>query len=260
MSASPLPLYHQVYLLLKQRLAAGGFPDDAPMPGENALAAEYGVSRLTVRRSLDALESEGLVRRRRGRGTFAEPARPAAGGHASDIDALMVHLADMGMQTQVSLLALQVEPAAPDVARWLELAPGARVHRSVRVRSHQGLPFSYLTAYVPDDVGRRIRRADLAARPLLSIFRDLGVQVAHADQAISATLAEPQAAEPLQVPVGSALLALRRLVRDTDGRPVELLHALYRPDRYEYRMDMRAHDTLGEPNWLPVGTAMSTTS
>lgn len=254
MSASPLPLYHKVYLLLKQRLAAGGFAADVPMPGENALAAEYGVSRLTIRRSLEALEAEGLVRRRQGRGTFAAPA-PPAGGHESDIDALMEHLADMGMQTQVRLLDLQVEPAAPAVAQRLELPPGAPVHRSVRVRSHDGLAFSYLTTYVPDDIGRRIRRADLAARPLLGIFRDLGVRVAHAEQAISAMLAEPHEAAALGVPVGSALISLRRLVRDESGRPVEWLHALYRPDRYEYRMDMRAHETPGEPNWLPAGSA-----
>ncbi|WP_033840142.1 UTRA domain-containing protein, partial [Bordetella bronchiseptica] len=54
-------------------------------------------------------------------------------------------------------------------------------------------------------------------------------------------------------PVGSALLSLQRLVRDDAGRPVEWLHALYRPDRYEYRLDMQAHDTPGQPTWLPAG-------
>ncbi|WP_291376049.1 GntR family transcriptional regulator, partial [Achromobacter sp. UBA5777] len=71
MPDSPLPLYHKVYLLLKQRLEAGGFATDRAMPGENALAAEYGVSRLTIRRSLDALAADGLIERRQGRGTFA---------------------------------------------------------------------------------------------------------------------------------------------------------------------------------------------
>ena len=260
MSASPLPLYHKVYLLLKQRLAAGDFSGGAPMPGENALAMEYGVSRLTIRRSLEALEAEGLVKRRQGRGTFAAPAPPPSGGHESDIDSLMAHLAYMGMQTKVRLIDLQVEAAQPAVALRLELEPGSPVHRSVRVRSHDGLPFSHLTTYVPDDIGRRIRREDLGSRPILGIFRDLGVQVAHAEQAISAVLAEPQEAALLEVPVGSALLSLRRLVRDASGRPVELLHALYRPDRYEYRMDMRAHETPGEPNWLPAGAGVSPTS
>ncbi|MFD4840549.1 GntR family transcriptional regulator [Achromobacter sp. NPDC058515] len=253
MSESPLPLYHKVYLLLKQRLQAGGFAADTAMPGENALAAEYGVSRLTMRRSLDMLESDGLIKRRQGRGTFAVGhAQLSAPQGASDIDALMAHLARMGMHTQVRLLELDTAPATPLVAARLELAAGVLVQRAVRVRSHQGQPFSYLTTFVPNDIGQRIRRKDLGSKPLLAIFRDLGVRVARAEQSISAVLAEPGVAELLDVPVGSALLSLHRVVRDDSGRPVEWLHAQYRPDRYEYRMNMQAHDMPGQPTWLPA--------
>jgi GntR family transcriptional regulator len=252
-SDSPLPLYHKVYLLLKQRLQAGGFAVDTAMPGENALAAEYGVSRLTMRRSLDMLESEGLVKRRQGRGTFAvSHAQLSAPQNSSDIDVLMAHLARMGMHTQVRLLELDTVPATPLVAARLELAAGTLVQRSVRVRSHQGQPFSYLTTFVPNDIGQHIRRKDLGSKPLLAIFRDLGVRVARAEQSISAVLAEPGVAELLEVPVGSALLSLHRVVRDESGRPVEWLHARYRPDRYEYRMNMQAHDMPGQPTWLPA--------
>lgn len=257
MSKNPLPLYHQVYLLLKQRLAGGGFAGEAPMPGENALAAEYGVSRLTIRRSLDALEADGLIERRQGRGTFAADRKgwvdaPQAG---AGMDALMQHLSNMGMQTQVKLVSLAVMPAPAAVAAAMELAPGASVQHSVRVRSYEGVPFSHLETYVPGDIGARIRKADLNSRPLLAIFRELGVRVARAEQSISAELADPQLAAALEVPVGSALLTLRRLVRDDAGRPVEWLLARYRPDRYEYRMDMQAHETRGEPNWLPAGVS-----
>lgn len=255
MPDSPLPLYHKVYLLLKQRLQSGGFAQDAAMPGENALAAEYGVSRLTIRRSLEALEAEGLIERRQGRGTFAvDLAALSAPQHSSDIDALMAHLAHMGMQTQVRLLEFDTAPAAPQVAARLELPVGSPVQRSVRVRSYQGLPFSHLITHVPGEIGQRIRRKDLGAKPLLAIFRDLGVRVARAEQSISAVLAEPGPAGLLDVPVGSALLSLHRLVRDESGRPVEWLQALYRPDRYEYRMNMQAHDMPGQPTWLPAGT------
>ena len=250
MPDTPLPLYHKVYLLLKQRLASGEYAHDEPMPGENALAAEYGVSRLTIRRSLETLEDEGLIRRRQGRGTFAEP--PTAAGHAADIDALMAHLDRMGMQTQVRLLDLQVVPASTQVAERLELAAGDPVSRAVRVRSHDNMPFSYLTTHVPQEIARRIAPKLLGSRSLLAIFRDLGIEVARAEQSISATLAEPAAAQALDIPVGSALLSLHRLVRDANGQPVEWLHALYRPDRFEYRMHMQAHDTYGEPTWQPA--------
>jgi GntR family transcriptional regulator len=251
---SPLPLYHKVYLLLRQRLLDGVYDTDEPLPGENALAQEYGVSRLTVRRALDTLSSEGLVSRRQGRGTFAQaPSQLSAPQQGATVDALMAHLARMGMRTQVKLLDLSVEPAPATVAARLEVTAGSPVHRSLRVRSHQGEPFSYLLTYVPDTIGRRISRKALGSKPLLQIFGELGIRVSGAEQSISAVLADPAAAEALEVPVASALLNIRRLVRDTAGRPVEYLDARYRPDRFEYRLDMAAHETSGTPVWLPAG-------
>ncbi|ANN65111.1 GntR family transcriptional regulator [Bordetella bronchialis] len=251
---SPLPLYHQVYLLLRQQLLDGTYAPDAPLPGENALAQDYGVSRLTVRRALDALAAEGLVSRRQGRGTFAQPpSQLSAPQQGATVDALMAHLARMGMSTQVRLLELAVEPATPAVAARLEVEPGSPVHRSLRVRSHHGEAFSYLQTHVPDAIGRRISRKALGSKPLLQIFGELGIRVSGAEQAVTAVLADAAAAEALGVPVASALLNIRRLVRDVDGRPIEYLDARYRPDRFEYRLDMAAHETAGAPVWLPAG-------
>lgn len=258
MTTSPLPLYHKVYLLLKQRLAGQGFASDMPMPGETTLAAEYGVSRLTIRRSLQALQAEGLIERRQGRGTFVKAGYPLTRPHrASSMDALMTHLADMGMQTKVRLLEQATLAVPADVAHRMGLDAGEQVHFARRVRSYENAPFSLLTTYVPKDLGQRISRRDLGSKPLLTIFRELGVQIAGAEQSLSAALADPMCAEPLDVPVGSALLRVRRTVRDVSGRVVEYLDALYRPDRYEYRMEMQAHDTPGSPTWLPCGVASS---
>ncbi|ARP84924.1 GntR family transcriptional regulator [Bordetella genomosp. 9] len=255
---SPLPLYHKVYLLLRQRLLDGVYDADVPLPGEHGLAEEFGVSRLTVRRALETLTEEGLIWRRQGRGTFAQARADASGGpHGAGIDALVAHLERMGMQTQVQLLELSVEPAPAAVAERLGVAPGAPVHRSIRVRSHQGEPFSYLKTYVPDAIGRRIPRKALASKPLLQIFGELGVRVSGAEQSMTAVLADPPAAEALGVPIASALLNIKRLVRDAAGQPVEFLDARYRPDRFEYRLDMAAHETAGTPVWLPAGRAAS---
>jgi GntR family transcriptional regulator len=241
-----LPLYHQVYLLLRQRLEAGQFDRDTPMPGENTLAAEYGVSRLTLRRSLEQLEAEGLISRRQGRGTYplGEPAlaRPQ---RSDDINSLLAHLADMGEHSEVCLLSMEMQSAPSEVARELELAPDARVQKSVRVRSHGGHPFSHLITYVPENIGARYSRQDLATRPLLQIFRSLGIVLAAVEQSITAVLADLDTAASLQVSIGSPLLAIHRVVRDDRGQVVEYLQAAYRPDRYEYRMNLSAQEIEG---------------
>lgn len=246
MAKNPLPLYHKVYLLLRQRLESGQFDPHEPMPGEHALAEQYGVSRLTVRRSLEALANDGLVTRRQGSGTFpVASAALAQPQRSSDIDSLLAHLSSMGVQTDVNVLEFGYETATADIARRLDLEPDSRVQKAVRIRRHKGCPFSHLTTYIPEDIGLRFQGKDLSSQPLLEIFRRIGVEVGGADQAITAILADLHTAGPLEVPIGSPLLSLHRLVRDSSGRPVEYLIAAYRPDRYEYRTTTRADGSSG---------------
>ncbi len=247
MANTPLPLYHKVYLLLRQRLESGQFAPNEPMPGEHALAEQYGVSRLTVRRSLETLANEGLVMRRQGSGTFPTPTAVLSNPqHASDIDSLLSHLSSMGVQTDVSVLEFGYETAQPEIAQRLELEPNSRVQKSVRIRRHEGQPFSHLTTYIPEAIGLQFQEKDLTSQPLLGILRRMGIEIGGADEAITAILADLHTSGPLDVPIGSPLLSLRRLLRDSSGMPIEYLIAAYRPDRYEYRITTNAGTRLSK--------------
>jgi len=65
-----IPLYYQLETILRKKITSGDFPPEAPLPSEEMLAAEYGVSRITVRQALSYLEKDGYVLRQRGKGTF----------------------------------------------------------------------------------------------------------------------------------------------------------------------------------------------
>ena len=69
--ANYLPLYQQIHSRLQERILGGEWAFGAMLPSENELGTEYGISRGTVRQVLTELENEGLIRRERGRGTFA---------------------------------------------------------------------------------------------------------------------------------------------------------------------------------------------
>jgi GntR family transcriptional regulator len=155
----------------------------------------------------------------------------------------------MGLKTKVEIIEFGYVPAPADVAVRLELQAGDVVQRAVRVRKHENLPFSYLTTWVPESVGRTYTEADMLERPLLSLFEKTGIVVTEADQSISAKLADTQTALRLGVELGAALLSIRRLVRDQSGKPVEFLEALYRPDIYEYKMKMTRKGKKAEFIW-----------
>ena len=251
MPSDPLPLYHRVYLLLRQRITEGGFAADAPMPGEHELAAAHGVSRITVRRALERLEQEGLVIRRRGAGTFARMPTPAP--QRENLRGLIENLLAMGLRTQVTLVDFAYLPVPPEIAAALEIPPGTLAQKSVRLRAVPGsrLIFSHLTAWVPEEIGRRYGPRDLAARPLLHLLEAAGEPAARAEQVISARLADAQVAPLLGVEQGSALLWVRRQVRDKAGRVIEAIEALYRPELYEYTLGMVREDGMWNPAQSP---------
>ncbi|MBO1077822.1 GntR family transcriptional regulator [Roseomonas haemaphysalidis] len=242
----------RIYLLLRDRIGSGALPAGDRLPGEPDLAAAYGVSRVTVRRALEQLVAEQLVERRPGVGTFVRAGLPALGTTVLDFSDVFSHLKEMGRRTEVRLLSFDYLVPAAAVAAALGLAPGERAQRAVRVRMLGDAPFSFLTTHVPERLGHTYSEAELASQPLLALLERSGAVVGRARQSIGATLAGPEVAGLLQLEIGAPLLSLTRLVEDEAGRAVEHLHALYRPDRFSFEMQLQRTGALGERRWSPL--------
>lgn len=241
MLADPTPLYHRIYLVLREQILDKKFDPGVPMPSELELASAYSVSRVTLRKTLELLEREGLILRQRGRGTFARPP-VGTGAVQADISGLVENLVAMGLNTQVKVLDFDYVPSPPDVASDMGVPPGTIAQRAVRLRSLRGKPFSYAVTYVREDIGRTFDAEDLAKTPLLRLFEMAGVTIAGAAQRVSASAADYAVADFLGVDVGAPLLCIKRVVRDKDDNTIERIRALYRPDMYEFELNL----TLGE--------------
>lgn len=251
--ALPLPKYHQVYLVLREQLAEGRFVHG--VPGEVHLMKQFGVARVTVRKALERLVADGLIARAPGRGTVA--VAPAAGGRGGEpqrrgapLTGLLENIVDMGLRTSVKVLRCEVLPAPQAVARQLDIAPGTPVQKAVRVRSTRFGPLSHITTHVPQAFAQGFGRRELARQPILLLLERSGVVIGRARQSISAKLADAEVARLLQVDVGSALLAVQRLVFDAEDRPVQWLQGLYRPDRYQYRMQLSRVGGIDAKLWV----------
>ena len=252
--ALPLPKYHQVYLVLRQQLDEGRFVKR--LPSELALTQEFGVARVTVRKALERLVAEGRIVRTPGRGTVpvepkarrsaaadAPPALASAGG-------LLENIVSMGLRTSVKVIDCALLRASDAVAQALQLPAEARVQKAVRVRSTREGPLSHITTWVPEALARGFGRRELARQPILLLLEASGVKIGRATQTISARLADATTARLLDVSVGSALLAVNRLVLDANDRPVQWLHGLYRPDRYAYEMQLSRVGSVDAKVWV----------
>ena len=222
------------------------------LPGEVRLAEMHGVSRVTIRRALDALVADGLVERRAGSGTIVKRPASLPGQIRADFATLMPQIRQMGEETTARLLSFSYGPPPVHVAEALRLATGARAQRAVRIRLTHGLAFSHLTTYVPEEIAQGYSETDLATTPLFRLLEQSGVRVDHAQQSVSAVLATPEVAEALETEVGAALISLTRVVYDVDGRGIEYLAALYRPDRYRLELTLNRVGSGDAPRWQPV--------
>ncbi len=245
----PVPMYHQIYLVLREQILEGRFDPNQPLPSEHELSAHFKVSRVTLRGALDRLEQDGLISRQRGRGTFALMERRGDKKRA-ELSGLLANLLSMGLKTTVRVIDLEVVLATAEVAEALQIAPSTEVQKATRVRSYRGEAFSHLTTYVPQDIGRNFGRKELTAKPMLALLEEAGVKVGTATQWIGAKLADAAVAPLLGVEIGSPLLAVTRVVRDAQAQPVQLLRGLYRPDRYQYEMQLSRAQDDGTRVWV----------
>lgn len=248
----------RVYLLLRDEMSNGSLPPGTRLDGEHRLAAQFDVSRITIRRALEALAADGWIEKRTGSGSVVLPRDGTDKAISADFATLIPHLVEMGQNTTARLLSFSYAPAAKPVSDALGLDPRAKVQTAVRVRYSGEQPFSHLTTHVPETIARNYDEADLATQPLFRLLERSGVTVTSAHQSVTAALAVPDVAEALEVSVGSPLLFVQRVVRDEGGRGVEYLSALYRPDMFRLEM---ALERVGEGkgrHWEPVIGAQDT--
>jgi GntR family transcriptional regulator len=205
---------------LRLRIADGV---SGALPSEAALGAEFGVSRVTVRRALELLRGEGLVHSRRGAGWFVamDPIRQPLGR----ITTLEGALEAAGAEPSRRVLEFAFETAPSDVAKTLGLSADAETLRVTRLNLADDEPFALVTVWVPAVLGMHLSRADVEQSTFTDLLPLHGVEPGRITQTITAVAAEGLEATRLGVPAGSPLLACQRVtyargLGDRDGSAV----------------------------------------
>lgn len=240
MAPEPIPLRapirradraRQVADVLRQQLHAGTF--DSALPSEQELAAEFTVSRNTVRDALALLKDEGLIERAPKVGTHV-----ARRKYDHGLDALLglkETLRGHGEVRNEVRTAVRVAPP-PAVARKLRLEPGEQAVYVERLRYLGDLPLSLDLTYLVPGIGDEVITRDLETNDIFALIeRIAGRPLGSAELALEAITADAHSAMTLQMPEGGALLLLERLTHLEDGRPVDLEYIRMRGDRITMR-------------------------
>lgn len=216
MAANPIwtrPIHLQVRDVLAERIASGDWRPGQAIPSAGELAREMQVSPGTMRKALSVMESEHLITRRQGRGTFVDNSA-LAGGHCSirGID---------GECASGRIEAAEIEgaPANEMECRRLRLPPGDPVWRLQRVRVLQDQASMFERISLPARLFPQLE--DRIDGRIVFLAQQCGVPLGLAEERISIGAASHEAARALDIAPGSPVMVLDRVVRTIDGRPVE---------------------------------------
>ncbi len=238
---SPVPLYHQLKSVLLERVRTGYWKNNDQLPTEDALGAEFGVSKATVRQALHALAQAGVVRREQGRGTFVTEPKIQFGPRS--LKSFTHEMQEMGTPAGSRVLEQRLVPANEEIALKLQVAPGTELFLLQRLRLAGGEPMGIQTVHMPADLVPGILEVNFETASLYETLETrFNLAPDHATQTHYAVAAGPAEAALLDVPVGSPALGGERLTFVRSGRPLELTYSLMRGDRYQIRLKLvRTH-------------------
>lgn len=220
---------------LRQRVAEGQFDNSGLLPSEAELSRQYAASRVTVRRSLELLRSEGLLESRQGYGWLVsgEPVSQ----DLSRLETIERQLEGSGVSSERRIIDFRYGTPPGSVAEIL--GPG-NVLTVRRLNLADDVPFALVTVWCPEDLAAPLSKNALEQA---SFLEQLGVTIEDATQTIGAEIVDAGDADLLQVPEGSPVLVGERITRRVGGQPVLVSRHVFPAHRTRFTVRLSADST-----------------
>ena len=224
------PLYMRLKLAFEAFIQSRQLQQGDALPSERDISVICNVSRVTVRRAIDALVDEGALVRRHGSGTFVAAPRERLEQPLSCATSFSEDMARRGMVSSSNWLDRGLYLPSSDEMMSLGLTGNSKVARLKRLRLADGVPVALENASLPSDILPDPESVDLS---LYAHLARLKARPVRAVQRISARLLTSEEARLLAVPEGEAGLAVHRVAYLGTGRAIETTKTLYRSDLYD---------------------------
>lgn len=230
------PLYMHLQRRIAEAIASGRLGPGDSLPSEREMAALTGLSRVTVRKGVEALVTAGQLVQRRGSGTFVAPRVERLEQALSLLTSFTEDMARRGRSVESRWLERGLHAPTPEEVMALGLGAEARVARLERVRSSDGVPLAIERASLPAAL---LPDPGAVGASLYALLEERGARPTRAVQRISAANLGARDAGLLQVPVGAAGLKIERVSYLPSGRVVEFTRSLYRGDAYDFAVELK---------------------
>ena len=232
---SAVPYYHQIKEALKALITSGGLKPGDMLPSEFSLSGQLGISRLVVHRAYRELVTEGLLIRKRAKGTFVAPPIKRSYMVTGPLFSMTENLSADALEPSNRILLQEVIPAVEEIRNELKLPEGAQVIHLRNLRLAKQLPFAIEEMYFPFDRFPALANLDLNNCSVYVTLEEL--YDAHPQEAldlITAGSATAQEAGLLGINRGAPVMRLKRISTDRLGLTVEYSLVVFHADRYQF--------------------------
>ena len=211
---------------LKQNISRGTYAPYSQLPSISQLCEQYGVSKITINKALDALQSQGLISRRRGSGTFVKkledytqikPSQEVSG----QMEGFLAEHTARGEKVHTKVYVFEVERPSEYIAHALDINQQDFVYRIIRVRYTNDIPLVIEYTYMPIDEIPNLKMTHLNTSIYSYIEHDLGLKIANAHRVIRAVLPTAKECKRLNIENDEPMLEVEQIGYLDDGRPFE---------------------------------------
>ncbi|MCM3731137.1 GntR family transcriptional regulator [Fictibacillus nanhaiensis] len=233
---SPLPLYYQIEEAIKQKIDKGEWESGSMISSEREFAEKYEVSRMTVRQAINNLVNDGYLTRRKGKGTFVSGKKIEQ--KLLGLTSFTEDMKARGYKPASKLVSFQTIKANHQLAKALEILQNEEVYEIKRVRLANEVPMAIETTVVPVKL-IDLKEIHIKEGSLYSQVENAGYYIDFANQSLEASIAREAESEILEIAKGAPVLLIQRQTYLTTGKPLEVVHSVYRGDRYKFMIDMK---------------------
>lgn len=229
MKRRAVPLHAEVADVLRHQILSGELSSGTKLPTLSALTVQLGVARMTVVQAMNTLESEGLIERYAGRGTFVR-------------DIKLPDRETLKMQAELSQIHSMVEQLEVSVVSNAnheddsELPLDANYRCMKRIHAKQGSPFCLVDIKLDNNIFIKAEKR-FQNEIVVSVLKDLGIAVASARQKVTISYADFELAQALKISVNSAVFRVFREFYDSESRLIYSATLFYPGDSMEFEIE-----------------------
>jgi GntR family transcriptional regulator len=214
-------------------------PAGQRLTSEPELAKQMGVSRATLREAMRTFETQGVIRRRQGSGTYVVGKVPVIDAGLEVLESLDTMAHRMNLAITVGELLIEQVDADAETAGGLGVTQGMRLTRVRRTMCADGRPVAFLVDTLPADL---LDADDLPEKfngSVLDFLLKRGDALTVSRAAISATNATAEVAKALEIQRGDVLLQFVSQLYADGGKIVDYTVSYFIPGYFNFHVVRR---------------------